>query len=283
MKNSLEFLKSIEFQPAIFRKSIILNSIREIDTQNRLSVNIQKFLFKKEDCSNIIVAATGKLLKKIVVGAHYDIWPKSGGANDNGAAVFILLELIKLVLTIPNLENSVDFCFFDLEEKKQRGAKEYLKLEQQSEILCMINLDMCGIGDYIIFNETLSDFPHLSSMLEDICTVNKLHHRMLLNLPPGDEIPFQNADIPAISIGIVPEVTIPIVEQLALMTSTKGITWKKIKKSVKFMLNMIKGYPVLQTMHSKDDTVETVSVDSIQKVYRAISILFTEIVEGENN
>ena len=277
MKDPLEFLKNIEFQPANFRKSILLDSIKDIDTQNKFSVTIQDFPYKKEEFSNIVVTATGKSQKKIVIGAHYDIWPNSGGVNDNGAAVFILLELIKLALTLSELEYTVDFVFFDLEEKGQIGAKYYLNQEQQSDILCMINLDMCGIGDYVIFNETPSQIPLLSSILEKTCKEHSIQYKMFSNLPPGDEIPFQNANIPSISIGIIPEVTIPAVEHLAVATRAKGFSWNRIKKSVKFMFDMIKGTPVLETMHSKSDTVETISVESMEKVYLVVGKLLSEI------
>ncbi len=277
MKDPLEFLKSIEFLPASSRKLILLNLLKELDTQSKFSVKIQEFLQKKELFSNIIVTATGKLPEKIVVGAHYDIWPNSGGVNDNGAAVFILLELIKERLTLSKSEYTVDFVFFDLEEKGQKGAKEYLKQEKKAEILCMINLDMCGIGDYIIFNETPSRFPHLSSILEKICYENKLHFKKFPNLPPGDEITFQNKNIPSISIGIVPEITIPAVEHLAFTTRLKGISWNRIKESVKFMIDMIKGTPVLDTMHSKDDITDTISVESMKKIYLVVRKVLFEL------
>lgn len=282
MKDPLEFLKIIEFQPAFSRKSTLLDSLKDIDTQNKFSVNIQKFVHKKEDGFNVIVNATGKSKKKIVIGAHYDIWPKSGGVNDNGAAVFILLELIKRALTLSELEISIDFVFFDLEENGQKGAKYYLEQEQVSEIYCMINLDMCGIGDYVIFNETSSQDPQLSFMLKKICKDNDIHHKMLPNLPPGDEIPFQNCNIPSISIAIVPETTIPAVEHLAVTTRAKGLSWERITNSLKFMIDMIKGTPVLETMHSKNDTIETITIESMEIIYGTVGKLLIELISDKN-
>jgi len=277
MDSPIKFLKSIEFQPADVRKNIILNSIKKLDKKSKFSIRTQDFDHKKTNASNIIVSLVGNSEKKIVIGAHYDIWPKSGGINDNGAAVLILLELIKFSLTISDLEYSIDFAFFDLEEKGQLGAKEYLKQENNSNIIGMINLDMCGIGDYVIFNETPTTFPQLSAYMIKACIENDIKHKILTTLPPGDEIPFQKAGINSVSLAIVPEITLPIVERLAFITQSKGLKWARIKESVKFMFDMIKGYPLLKTMHSSTDTIDTISNESMEKVYLVVQKLLVEI------
>jgi Iap family predicted aminopeptidase len=277
METPLNFLKSIEFQHAQQRKSIILNQIKKIDKEFKSSITTQDFQHKNVIASNIVVSISGNSDKKIVFGAHYDIWPKSGGINDNGTAVFILLELIKYALSISDLEFSLDFVFFDLEETKQLGAKEYVRQANMSKIVSMINLDMCGIGDTIIFNDSSPSFPQLSIFIKNICIEKSIKYKILTILPPGDDIPFQEAGIFSISLAIVPEITIPTIERLAYITRSKGFSWIKIKNSVKFMVDMIKGVPMLNTMHSNTDTVDTISIESMKKVSQVIQKLLSEI------
>ena len=271
LQSPIEFLTKIESVPASKRKDILLSYIDSVHCESNISVRSQEFLYKKEERSNIIITVPGSSDKKYVIGAHYDIWPKSGGVNDNGAAIFILLQIVKDILDLSNNPITLDFVFFDLEEKRQIGANEYLKHENIENIIAMINLDMCGIGDYVIFNDTSNNPPALSTKLEQICGETKINYKKLPLMPHGDDIAFRNHDIQAISVAIVPLVVIPVVERLAYISSTKGISWKKITDSVKFMVDMIKGgVPVLETMHTKRDTVDTISIKSMETIYSLV-------------
>jgi hypothetical protein len=91
---------------------------------------------------------------------------------------------------------------------------------------------------------------------------------MLQTLPPGDDLAFSNQGILAISLAIMPKSVIPTVIRLANVTRTKKFTWSRIKDSVGFMFDMIKGQQVLETMHSSKDTVATLSQESIQLVHK---------------
>ena len=280
MQLPTEFLQQIENKPASERKEIILNLLNDISGYSQFAVKIQEFEYKKEIRTNIIASFTGKSEEKHVVGAHYDIWPNSGGMNDNGAAVFILLKLIENISSFSLLNTSIDFVFFDMEEKHQTGAKEFLT-QESSTILSMINLDMCGIGDYVVFNQTSEDFPALSTKMTHYCEKNSLNYKILPMMPPGDDIPFRNQNINAISIAIIPQIAIPVVERLAYITNSKGLKWKKLTESVKFMFDMIKGVPMLNTMHSSADTIDTISVKSIDTVYSVTLQLVKSLIQNK--
>ncbi len=134
MLSLTEFLQQIESKPASDRKRTILNLLNDI-LGSKSIITKQEFEYKREIRTNIIVSFTGKSEKKHVIGAHYDIWPNSGGVNDNGAAVFILLKLIETFSISNILDTSIDFVFFDMEEKHQTGAKEYLTREKSTTII----------------------------------------------------------------------------------------------------------------------------------------------------
>ncbi len=89
-----------------------------------------------------IIVRLGQGTKRIVVGAHYDAFKDSPGANDNGSGVAVVLALIQ---HLQNMEwnYSVDFCFFDQEEAKLMGSMSYINhFVIPKNHLAMINLDV---------------------------------------------------------------------------------------------------------------------------------------------
>src|SRR5918995_4924671 len=60
----------------------------------------------------------------ILVGAHYDAVPGSPGADDNGTAVAVLLELADAFWTRP-ARRPLRLVAFDLEERDRSGSRAY--------------------------------------------------------------------------------------------------------------------------------------------------------------
>jgi Predicted aminopeptidases len=120
------------------------------------------------------------------------------GVQDNSAGICILIETIKKLLAFaPKLP--IDIIFFDFKENK--GSKTYAKNINKKEILAMINLDICDVGDTIaispvknvnngLLNKALVDSELLYS--DDF---------KILSLPcPSADLSFEEAGIPSISI-----------------------------------------------------------------------------------
>ena len=113
-----------------------------------------------------IITRLGKGSKRIVVGAHYDAFTNSPGANENGSGVAVLLALIH---HLQNMEwnYSVDFCFFDQEEANLAGSLHYIyQFIIPSKHLAMINLDIEGTGDEVY----VGPVGRLQSIFGTVCT-----------------------------------------------------------------------------------------------------------------
>ena len=81
--------------------------------------------------------------------AHHDAVPGSPGANDNAAAVGILLHLIeRLARRIPP-GLRVRFLFTAAEELGYLGARAYVKTEPLGGIAGVVSLELCGVGDSV--------------------------------------------------------------------------------------------------------------------------------------
>ena len=88
----------------------------------------------------------------IVFTAHYDIVSGSCGANDNGAAVSILVQLAQTLRQTEHNE-TISIVFLDKEEYGGYGCELFLS---NYEPKLMINMDMCGCGDKIVVLDEIS-------------------------------------------------------------------------------------------------------------------------------
>ncbi len=119
---------------------------------NKLKLNAKKenFFFKKVQnvlFSNIIAYKLGKNKRKVLIlTSHYDSHRASNGADDNASSVASMLEIAKLTSPL-NLDCTIQFTFFTLEEYSMMGsyfhAKE-LSRKKDKQIIGAISLD--GLG-----------------------------------------------------------------------------------------------------------------------------------------
>lgn len=81
----------------------------------------------------------------VLIGAHFDTVPGSPGADDNGTAVAVLLELARVFSNKP-ARRPIRLVAFDLEERHQSGSRAYADhLRKNREPLAlMIALEMLG-------------------------------------------------------------------------------------------------------------------------------------------
>jgi aminopeptidase YwaD len=87
-------------------------------------------------------------LPLILVGAHFDAVPGSPGADDNGSAITVLLELARAFSAAP-ARHPLRLVAFDLEECERQGSRAYAhELNRRGERLrLMISLEMLGYRD----------------------------------------------------------------------------------------------------------------------------------------
>jgi hypothetical protein len=134
--------------------------------------------------------------------AHYDAYPASCGANDNGAAVCILIVLARILH-----EKSIraGFAFLDGEEDGHSGARLYEAQRGARELSAVINLDMCGYGD------TLTVYSHGSLKKPGVrafCDKELLQKhggRLVKYLPESDDHCFRSRRQPVLSVAVMPK------------------------------------------------------------------------------
>ncbi len=83
----------------------------------------------------------------LLLAGHHDAVPGSPGANDNAAAVGILLALRDRLAAAPPRGLRVRFGFFGDEERGMLGSRVYARTTDLRELLGVVSLELCGIGD----------------------------------------------------------------------------------------------------------------------------------------
>ena len=147
--------------------------------------------------------------EEIVLGAHYDAaYLADGtlgpGALDNAASCIALVRVAAMVSADRTLRR-IRIVWFDMEEVGQKGSKQFVLSRGTDHIRAMLNLDVNGYGETILFRvvENPSD-PWLRGVLERTCASESMDCVSCDDLPPSDERPFDEAGIPSVSIASLP-------------------------------------------------------------------------------
>lgn len=191
--------------------------------------------------------------------AHYDAVPGSFGANDNAAAVCILIELAKTLKTegLP-----ARFAFFDGEEAQNMGSRLYVSSLDRSSLTGVINLDVCGYGDTIAI---CGKGHEKKPVMRPFCQKKLLEAyrgQLLKYLPKSDDSSFRGIHIPVLSLAAVPQWDIQYLKALA--SYGEGIFGRPPE------FEMILGQmEVISTMHGGyRDTPEWVDPNIMEQIYQ---------------
>lgn len=110
---------------------------------------------------NFSIFLNGKSEKRIVLGAHYDSYDITPGADDNASAVAVSLALLKELKSCEVLNQSLEFVFYACEEPpffgtEGMGSFIHAKSVNKKDINFMICLEMVG---YFSDEKNSQDFP----------------------------------------------------------------------------------------------------------------------------
>lgn len=93
------------------------------------------------------VVDVGRGWRTLILVGHHDAVPGSPGANDDGSAVAILLDLLERLEPDPPRRLRVRLLFTGEEEKGYLGARAYVKTVPLDGVVGVLSLELCGIGD----------------------------------------------------------------------------------------------------------------------------------------
>ncbi len=156
-----------------------------------------------------LVVTLGSGARTIIVGAHFDAARLPDGQIsramvDNAAGVAVLIHVAR-ALRQHKLKHQVQFVFFDLEEIGLAGSKHFASTSEAARITAMVNLDIAGYGNTLIFGpaeQTIS--REVYRAMWQVCAQQDFTCIEFPKFPPSDDRSFQAAKIPNISLAVLP-------------------------------------------------------------------------------
>lgn len=247
---------SIEGKSHAGRADFIKNQLKKMDI-GYFTVPFEYFTYRVKDTVDLsgenIVVRIGSGPKRIVVGAHLDAWESSPGANDNGAGVAVVLELVK-TLRSQAWKCTIDFCFFDQEEKGLLGSQFYIqKVLDRKNHYGMINLDVVGTGEELFVGPVGGgDDDFLMPLVRKAARQTKYAYQERAFYPSSDHEAFVNARLENISVSVVPKGD---AERLHKMVRGGGRIDPKNPPQV------------MKVMHTPDDRSDQVKPEALKMSY----------------
>ena len=207
----------------------------------------------------------------VVLIAHHDAVPRSPGANDNAAAVGILLHLLERIARDVPPRLRVRFLFTAAEELGYLGAREYVKRERLDGIIGVLSLELCGIGDALAVWDTPGASPpaFLTSVAGALDTLGLRRdegYHLVGRIPVfgSDHRAFAAAGIPAYGFTIVP---------FAEADALRRFVFSPVRSALRAMVRR----PVpFDTYHTPRDAFATLEPAALERVAHAL----TSVIAG---
>ena len=197
----------------------------------------------------------------VMLVAHHDAVPGSPGANDNAAAVGILLHLLPRLKVPPSLR--VRLLFTAAEELGYLGARVYVRDVPLHNVAGVLSLELCGIGDSLVVWDVGAETDFLRGVtgaLEGLGLRRDEGYHVVGRIPVfgSDHRAFAAAGIPAYGLSVVPFEQADALRRFVLSPVRSAL------------LHAIRRPPPFDTYHTRGDASSTLDPRALALVARAL-------------
>ena len=204
----------------------------------------------------------------LVLIAHHDAVPGSPGANDNAAAVGILLHLLPRLTMPPSLR--VRLLFTAAEELGYLGARAYVREIPLDGIVGVLSLELCGIGDSLAIWDAETETPFLrrvTGALDRLGLRRDEGYQVVGRVPVfgSDHRAFAAAGISAYGLTMIP---------LAEADALRRFVLSPVKSA---LMHAIRRPPPFDTYHTSRDAFPTLDPRALDAVVRTLSAIVAEL------
>src|SRR4029077_18602969 len=206
----------------------------------------------------------GEGTRTLVLCAHHDAVPGSPGANDNAAAVGILLHLIpRLPPRIPPGWR-VRLLFPAAEEIDYLGARAYVEETSLEAIAGVLSLELCGIGDAVALWDVGAPTPFLDAVtgaLQAAGLARDVGHHVVGRIPVfgSDHRAFAAAGVPAYGFTMVP---------VAHADALRRFVLDPVRSTLRALFDRP---PPFDTYHTSADALPTLEPAALALAVRALA------------
>ena len=202
----------------------------------------------------------------LVLCAHHDAVSGSPGANDNAAAVGILLHLIPRLEALVPRGWRVRLLFTAAEEMDYLGARAYVEETPLAGIAGVLSLELCGIGDTIAVWDIAGETAFLRQVTGalDALGLDRDHGYQVVGRIPvfgSDHRAFAAAGLPAYGFTLVP---------LAHADALRRFVMSPVRSAFRAL---VRRPPPFDTYHTSGDALGTLEPAALDRAVRALEAI----------
>lgn len=206
----------------------------------------------------------------LVLIAHHDAVPGSPGANDNAAAVGILLHLLERLPGLVPSDLRVRVLFTAAEERGYLGARAYVRDVPVGDLVGVLSLELCGIGDCLALWDVDGDTPFLGRVtgaLDGLGLRRDERYHVVGRIPMfgSDHRAFAAAGVPAYGLTAVP---------FAEADALRQFVFKPLRSTLRHLVRRPRPF---DTYHTARDSSATLDPAALALVVRALEAVVAAI------
>ncbi len=238
-------------------REYIINTCRQygftVEIQQTTAINNRRNFLQAGRISNIIARKKGKHPgKTVVLMAHYDSEPNTGGAGDNGAGVASMLETARALQKSAPLHNELLLLFTDGEEIGLLGARAFVEeYKNIKDIGLVINFEGRGnAGPSSMFEVNVNNGWAIDQYAKSAAHpfANSLGYEIYKNLPNStDYTIFKNAGITGLNNAFIDGVS----NYHSLNDRPANLDKRSFQHHGENMLSLARHFGNLEIIHTK--------------------------------
>ena len=220
-----------------------------------------KVAYQKHEYStgiNLIVDL-GLAEKRVGVSSHFDRVQNSAGANDNGSAIAVCIDIIEKFKKSGNKDLGIRVFFFDEEETGLKGSTAYVEEYGTKDLFGLINMELVGLGDkFALWPVNENSNGELLTVFESASRNRKITSRRFDQIVTNtaDHLSFQKA-------GLQDSFTVTCISDKDIAAAQHYFNALKLGLEKEALFEILASAPVFEHYHRPTDTYDRLNEDSI--------------------
>lgn len=198
----------------------------------------------------------------LLLAGHHDAVPGSPGANDNAAAVGILLELRDRLVAAPPRGLRVRLAFFGDEERGMLGSRQYARHAALDDLVGVVSLELCGIGEALALWDVTPAVERTALVRAWVGALDRLGYRrdVTYHLAPpvplfgSDHRPFADRGVPAVGLTVIPT---------AAADALRAFVYGGVRSALRAPARRPPPFATYHTPADRADTLEPATLDRV--------------------